>query len=276
MLDHSTFAWPYNGLVHLFSRVPNVAYHDTGDFPALAPLAANWQLIRDEGLRLLEMGAIRAATGANDVGFNTFYRRGWRRFYLKWYDEPMASAERLCPGTVRLLRSLPLVRGAMFALLPPGGRLGRHRDPFAGCLRYHLGLATPNDDACWIEVDGARYSWRDGQCIVFDETYVHSVENATATGRLILFCDIERPLHWPMSWINRVVSRTVMRATVTQNEAGERIGLINRIAAPFLTLHAMTRQVKTSDRRGYYRMKRMVGAVVLIALLALLWVLPRG
>ncbi|MGT2494830.1 aspartyl/asparaginyl beta-hydroxylase domain-containing protein [Cupriavidus basilensis] len=31
---------------------------------------------------------------------------------------------------------------------------------FAGSLRYHLGLATPNDDRCFIEVDGERHSWR--------------------------------------------------------------------------------------------------------------------
>src|SRR5689334_24353903 len=27
--------------------------------------------------------------------------------------------------------------------LPPGGKLVQHRDPYAGSLRYHLGLVTP-------------------------------------------------------------------------------------------------------------------------------------
>src|SRR5215831_1638878 len=116
LFDHSTFTWPYNGLVYLFSRVPNVPYLEAHRFAELAPLAANWQMIRDEGLRLINEGAIRAATGDNDVGFNNFYRRGWKRFYLKWYDDPMPSAERLCPRTVALLRSVPQVHGAMFAL----------------------------------------------------------------------------------------------------------------------------------------------------------------
>lgn len=51
----------------------------------------------------------------------------------------------------------------MFATLPDGSRLPRHRDPYAGSLRFHLGLATPSDDRCFIEVDGQRYSWRDGE-----------------------------------------------------------------------------------------------------------------
>jgi beta-hydroxylase len=274
IFDHSTFTWPYNGLVYLFSRVPNRPYLEPARFPELEPLAANWQMIRDEGLRLMDEGAIRAATGDNDVGFNNFYRRGWKRFYLKWYDDPMPSAERLCPRSVALLRSLPRVHGAMFALLPPGGKLGRHRDPFAGSLRYHLGLSTPNSDACWIEVDGHRYSWRDGEGVVFDETFVHCVENGTDMRRLILFCDVERPLRQPMAWLNRLVTQTIMRATTTQNEEGERIGLINRVASPFLKLHGMTRQAKAQDRRAYYRRKRAVtGIASAIFLGTLIWLL---
>jgi beta-hydroxylase len=34
----------------------------------------------------------------------------------------------------------------MFAMLPANGSLNPHRDPFAGSLRYHLGLITPNDE----------------------------------------------------------------------------------------------------------------------------------
>ena len=78
--------------------------------------------------------------------------------------------------------------------LPPGGVLTLHRAPYAGSLRYHLGLVTPNDDNCAIIVDGQRYSWRDGEEVVFDETYLHWAENKTDKDRIILFCDIERPI----------------------------------------------------------------------------------
>ena len=37
----------------------------------------------------------------------------------------------------------------MFASLPPGATLVRHRDPYAGSLRYHIGLVTPNDPKCY-------------------------------------------------------------------------------------------------------------------------------
>ena len=50
--------------------------------------------------------------------------------------------------------SIPSVHAALFALLPGKSKLGEHRDPFAGSLRYHLGLKTPNSDLCRIYVDG--------------------------------------------------------------------------------------------------------------------------
>src|SRR5690606_37941632 len=147
--------------------------------------------------------------------------------YLKWYDARHPSAEELCPRTVAILKGLPKVKAAMFAELPPGGKLNRHRDPFAGSLRYHLGLVTPNDDACHIIVDGETYSWRGGESVVFDETYVHEAHNKTEANRIILFCDVERPLKW--GWaesFNRWFGRVVMSAASSPNDSGDQTGAI--------------------------------------------------
>jgi beta-hydroxylase len=232
--DHSTIMAPYNTLMYLFSAVPPKPFVDVHRLPELAKLRENWQVMRDEALALMGEGQIRAATGHNDLGFNSFFKEGWKRFYLKWYGAPLPSAQALCPKTVALVESLPSVNAAMFALLPPGGKLNRHRDPFAGSLRYHLGLVTPNSDACRIYIDGEPYSWRDGQDVLFDETFIHSAENKTDVTRIILFCDVERPLRtrW-MTAFNRWVSRNIIRASATQNVETEQVGTFNRIYAIF-------------------------------------------
>src|ERR1700761_8981285 len=219
--DHSTYLAPYNVLMYAGQAVPNQPVIPVERFPELSKLSENWETIRDEAVRLFDEGFIRAAAKNNDWGFYSFFKSGWKRFYLKWYDDFLPSARTLCPQTVELLNSIPSVHGAMFALLPPGGKLGKHRDPFAGSLRYHLGLVTPNSDVCWIEVDGVRRSWRDGQAMMFDETYVHEAFNGADTTRLILFCDVERPVRGPMTWLNRWMIRHVMKATASQNEDGE-------------------------------------------------------
>jgi beta-hydroxylase len=232
LADHSTIMAPYNTLMYLFSAVPAKPILDPRALPQLDVLRANWQTIRDEALGLFDDGRIRAATGHNDLGFNSFFNKGWKRFYVKWYGEPLPSAQAACPKTVALVESLPSVNAAMFALLPPGAKLNRHRDPFAGSLRYHLGLVTPNSDLCRIYVDGEPYAWRDGEDLLFDETYIHSAENGTDQTRIILFCDVERPLRTrAMQALNRFVARTFIRAGATQNTEAEPIGAANRLYA---------------------------------------------
>ncbi len=196
LTDHSTLLAPLNAPLYLFSKVPPKRFIDPREFPELAVLRDNWQTIRDEGLKLLDEGYVRASARYNDWGFNSFFRTGWKRFYLKWYDEPLASARAMCPKTVELLSRVPSVHAAMFAFLPPGGRLVKHRDPYAGSLRYHLGLSTPNSEDCYIAVDGERYFWRDGEDVMFDETYIHFARNDTDENRIILFCDVERPMRF--------------------------------------------------------------------------------
>jgi beta-hydroxylase len=170
---------------------------------------------------------------------------------------------------VALLRSIPSVKAAMFASLPPGATLQRHRDPYAGSLRYHLGLATPNDPHCYIEVDGQRYHWRDGEAVMFDETYIHHAANATAQQRVILFCDVERPL-WtaPVRGFNRLFARHVMAAAATQNVPGERVGALNRVFQGFYALRRRAKDLKAHSRTAYYAGKwALIGA----ALWALFW-----
>ena len=129
ILDHSGLFAPYNVLMYAFSAVPARPILDRRGFPQLDLLQANWQVIRDEATHLFDEGYIRAAAKNNDASFNSFFKQGWKRFYLKWYGEPLTSAEALCPQTVALLKSIPSVKAAMFALLPPGSKLNPHRDP---------------------------------------------------------------------------------------------------------------------------------------------------
>src|ERR1700744_5194439 len=231
LVDHSAVFAPYNLLMYAFSAVPAHPVLDRRGFPQLDLLQANWQAIREEVLHLFDEGYIRAAEKNNDASFNSFFKQGWKRFYLKWYGEPLASAETLCPRTVALLNSIPGVKAAMFALLPPGSKLNPHRDPFAGSLRYHLGLITPNSEDCRIFVDGEMHAWRDGKDVVFDETYVHWAENRTDQTRVILFADVERPLKSRViAGINKRVGAFMGSITASPNshDGGEQVGFVNR------------------------------------------------
>lgn len=269
LTDHSTLFAPVNALLYAFSAVPNKPYLDVHQFPELDRLRDNWKTIRDEGMALFDEGHIRAAAGYNDVGFNSFFRTGWKRFYLKWYDTPLASAQHLCPKTVALVQSIPNIHGAMFAVLPPGGTLVRHRDPYAGSLRYHLGLVTPNANSCRIFVDGQEYFWKDGEDVMFDETYIHYAENRSDVTRLILFCDVERPMkNGLMRWFNHLIANTLVRASQTSNVEGEKVGLLNKIFGYAYQVRVVGKKIKAKSRFAYYALKYLIIGGLLYAIFA--------
>ena len=265
LMDYQVLLAPINTLLYLFSKVKKGAFIPVEQFPEMQVLQDNWQIIRDEALSLNSDGAIAVATGYNDIGFNSFFRTGWKRFHLCWYGKEMRSAQAKCPKTVALLNSIPAVKAAMFASLPPGATLVRHRDPYAGSLRYHIGLVTPNDPKCFIEVDGERYFWKDGEPVMFDETYIHFAANETDQQRIILFCDVERPVYTKLvQVINRWFGRYVMSAASSQNEVGEQVGFVNRLFWYFYQLRAQAKKLKAKHRSVYY-----IGKWVLI--LGILW-----
>jgi len=270
--NYSTFLAPYNALMYLFSKVRARPIADPNDFPDLAPLRENWRTIREEALRLLDEGGIRSSDRHDDIAFNSFFKKGWKRFYLKWYDATLPSARQLCPKTAALVESIPTVNAAMFAQLAPHSRLPEHRDPFAGSLRYHLGIVTPNSDACRIFVDGEPHSWRDGEVLMFDETYIHRAENATDQARVILFCDIARPLRTPVvRALNRLVSRHVMKVTASNNLAAEKIGAVNRLSGRLYAVRRFQKRLKETHRGLYFAGSYLLKSAFIVGVGALVF-----
>lgn len=257
--DHSTFMAPVNCLIYLFSKLPARPFHPVATFPELSLLAENWEKIRDEALALDERKQIVATVGHEDAGFNSFFRTGWRRFYLKWYGNDLVSARKLCPYTFSLLDQIPSVKAAMFASLPPGAKLVAHRDPYAGSMRYHLGLAVPEDPRCAIYVDGEKYFWRNGEGVIFDETYIHYAENATDQRRIVLFCDVRRPLWFaPVRWVEALFARVVMGAAVSRNTEEDRIGFINKLFSRLYKVREVGKAIKRRSRFVYYTLKYLI------------------
>jgi len=146
----------------------------------------------------------------------------------------------------------------------------QHRDPYAGSLRYHLGLVTPTSPGeCRIFIGGQAYSWRDGEDPLFDETYLHYAENTTSDERIILFCDVERPLKTKMmSAVNRWVSKYIINESATQNEDSERVGWINRIFGYAYHVRLAGKRMKAWNKHVYYAVKYLVIGAILAAFLA--------
>jgi beta-hydroxylase len=115
---------------------------------------------------------------------------------------------------------------------------------------------TPNDDRCYINVDGTLYSWRDGEGVIFDETYIHYAENTSGQNRLILFCDIERPLkyRWAQQF-NYLMGRYLMSAAAAPNDETDDTGGVNRIFKYVYFIRRIGKRIKKWNKPTYYLIK---------------------
>ena len=179
---------------------PNDLFHET------RILKKHWKVFRDEALKTYKF----YTTIQGDMFFESDIIKDstkWNKLYFKWLGDMNSHARVLCPESCKIIESLPGVKIAMFSVLNPGAHIKLHNGPYKGMLRYHLGLKTPNDDDCFICIGGHRYSWRDGEGILFDDTRKHYVRNDTNETRIVLFCDIERPMSFGGKYLNKFILR---------------------------------------------------------------------
>ena len=157
--------------------------------PVAAELASHFGEIRDE---LLALDPARFTpeseriprTGDWDVVF--LYERGRR------HDDVCAA----CPTTTRVIEGGGAMRTAAGLIyvsrMRPGTHIAAHRGPTNLRLRCHLGISVPEGD-CAIRVgDGARH-WREGECLVFDDSFEHEAWNHTDADRIVLIVDLWHP-----------------------------------------------------------------------------------
>lgn len=95
---------PFNCLLHMFTpRNLGKPIIDSTAFPHPSALKENWQTIRDELVELHKKGYFEQVSDPTnnsfyEIGFRTFYKHGWNKFYLTWYGYTHPSAQKLCPA----------------------------------------------------------------------------------------------------------------------------------------------------------------------------------
>jgi beta-hydroxylase len=267
---------PFNSFLYIFTKKKAAKpIMDLNDFPEMKILEENWETIKEEAINLKKHGYFSDITNPDnasyyDIGFRTFYKYGWSKFYLNWYGSTHESAKKLCPKTLEIINKVPYIKGAMFSLLPKGSQLTRHLDPAASALRFHLGLDTPNNDNAFINVDGTSYSWRDGEGFLFDETYLHFAKNNTEKDRLILMCEVDRPLSLPGMIFNKLYQLS-LKLTVVPNTPDDKAGLVNRIFAYITPTLAKVRTLKQTNIGLYKAIKHSVNLTITVIFFAMVY-----
>jgi aspartate beta-hydroxylase/beta-hydroxylase len=130
----------------------------------------------------------------------------WNVFMLEVLGHHAERNCERCRATCGALKQVPGVLQAFFSILEPGKSIPVHDGPYVGYLRYHLGLRVPTDAPPSIRVAGQEYVWREGEGVLFDDSWPHEVINHSKEMRAVLIVDIPRP--FPL--IPRMVNSAVL------------------------------------------------------------------
>ncbi len=187
------------------SVLPDTPIYNPADFAWLADVESEWLAVRAELDQVMvhreQMPSFHeiikevSTISTDDT---------WKTFFLIGAGMDCSGNAARCPETLRLLQQVPGVTTAFFSILGPGKHIPAHRGAYNGVLRLHLGLKVPEpQERCRIRIGDQFHVWKEGEGVVFDDTYNHEVWNETEGWRVVLFVDFARPLKQPWHWLNR-------------------------------------------------------------------------
>lgn len=183
---------PLQRPAHYLPSLDPVPVHDPDNFWFVPYLEENYPLIREE---------LERAHGVDDDGFLpveeplldtgdwkqvTFYEGGQR------FDDACARF----PVTAGIIEAIPEATIAgpgvvTLSRLRPGSRIMPHCGASNAKLRVHLGLHVPEGPR--MRVGDRTLRWREGSCLVFDDSFEHEVWHPGDAPRVVLLMDVWHP-----------------------------------------------------------------------------------
>ena len=143
----------------------------------------------------------------------------WRHLIIMRQDVTLTDVAReqhphLC-SILDDLTALHVARKCYFALLRPGAHLANHCGGTNLFLRLHLGIQIPSGDT-GLRVGGEARRWREGEILLFDDSFAHEAWNYTSADRYILLL---RVVHPDLSRNERALLPAINRAFAASSEA---------------------------------------------------------
>ncbi|MEZ6127488.1 MAG: aspartyl/asparaginyl beta-hydroxylase domain-containing protein [Planctomycetaceae bacterium] len=185
------FTHPHQRPSYFIPGIPAQQYYEAAEFPELAAVQQAFPDMKQEVEELIRshrdaFGTFRTEFDNSVVGWNTFafYINGRRQ------QQNCVTAPKTAAVAERLLE---LEEGelTMFSALNSGSYIPPHVGPLNGILRAHLPLIV--SDGCGLRVGENDAAWTEGEFLIFDDSFVHTVWNHSDQVRIVLFFNLWHP-----------------------------------------------------------------------------------
>lgn len=181
--------------ITLHPTTRDTPFFDPAEFWFTSLLEDAWPQVRAE---LTRVGEDPVAAGLATAGLDGESVRGGRWHQLMLWDRGRRfdrAAERF-PVTAELVSAIPEATEfgngfVMISWLQPGAWIAPHCGPTNSKARTHFCVRAA--DGARIRVGESERTWRDGECLVFDDSYEHEVRHEGTTPRVVLLIDVPNP-----------------------------------------------------------------------------------
>lgn len=211
--------WTLEKLIAKTSKVDNTPFFEADLFEWARDLEANHTFIQREVEAILEnLDQVPSFQQISEDQKSITKDDKWKTYFLYGFGYKAEQNCARCPVTTQLIEDIPGMKTAFFSILAPGKHIPEHRGLYKGFIRYHFGVKIPQPNTqCGIKVDGETRHWKEGESLIFDDTYPHEAWNNLDEVRVVLFMDILRPLRFPGSVLNDVILSLIKRSSYIQD-----------------------------------------------------------
>lgn len=202
-----------------YSLIPTTPIVDARAVPGIDVLRENWEVIRAEAMALLaQRDAVPPLARISPDHRRIARSDAWRSFFFRGHGYDAHANRARAPRTSAVIDKVPNVVVAFFSVFEPGTDIARHHGVSKAMLNVHLGLAIPGPrPVCGIKIDGQDHGWREGEFLVFDETFNHEAWNRADKPRVILFLQVMRPMRWPGRLLAKAFIWAIRRTSYVQD-----------------------------------------------------------
>lgn len=188
-----------------FPGLPDTPFLEREQFPWIEAVESNWEVIRDEFLKMTQDGQHlkpyinfdpNSPSGQHWQEVNQSL--SWASCHIYEQGTLIDEVAERCPKTMAALEQAPIMHvpgftpETMFSVLQPRTHIPPHHGAVNCRLLVHLPLIIPENCGA-LRVAGEARSWVPGKSLIFDDTYLHEAWNDSDETRVVLIYDIWHP-----------------------------------------------------------------------------------
>lgn len=169
-------------------------FYDSNDFEFLKPLTSNISIIKKELLEVMNDNEQNQWLKTFPHYVKSQQHKSWKVFSFIFFNIKFLNNAMLCPKIAELIYSIPEILSCDFSNIEAKTKILPHKGYTKMVLRCHLPLIVPNEELCALRVGNETRHWKEGELLIFDDSFEHEAWNNSESNRVVLMFDIPNPL----------------------------------------------------------------------------------